>query len=188
MPGSSASAVTGVIDDYALPVGLGTTPQVVLLTGEAIAGQTLTLSNGLTVTVISDSTAKTGVAGAKNLETAIITPNEGAGATSIAKKVAVTVNPTSTTPYSTFAGTVSSTSDEVTATGDFNTNVYNAVSDPTGDVGAPVQVAYNDTGATAPGYYSPFNLPPPATPASPTIVGSEICRFPTPRTPSSRSS
>ncbi len=70
--GLSASAVSSV-DEDALAVGTN----VLVLPNEAIAGQTLTLGtapNTQTVTVVADSTAKVGVAGLKNFETAIISP------------------------------------------------------------------------------------------------------------------
>lgn len=134
---------------------LATGGNVVVLEAEAIAGQTLSLANGQTVTVLGDSVAHTGVAGPKNLETAIISPNPG---TPIAKKMNVTINPSTTGTYNTYNNaTVTSGSAIVTATG----------ADFTGDVGMPVTVSYLDTTSPNNGYFSPFSPPPPATQNSP---------------------
>ncbi len=156
----------------ALGAGLATTNQtavdelagvagtnVVELGGEAIAGQELQLPSGQNTWVVSDAPTETGtigVANAKNFETAIISP---AVTTPFAKKGTVTIDTSSSTPYETYDNTsVASGSDVVTATSaDFNTSVYNPVSDPTGDVGAPVTVTYDDTAAV--GNYSPFAPP-----------------------------
>ena len=73
---------------------------VVTLPNEAIAGQTLTLANSQVVTVVSDTFAHTGVASTKNFETAVITP---AASSAIAKKAAVTINPSTTGTYQTYS-------------------------------------------------------------------------------------
>jgi len=149
----SSSTVT-TLDEDALAVG----QNVVVLPAEAIAGQQLNLSDGQTVTVVSDTDAHTGVASTKDLETATITP---AATSAMAKHAAVTINPSTTGSYQTYTNTTaSSTSAIITATtGDF-----------TGDLNMPVSVSYNDVSEG--GYFSPFS--PPQSPASPAVVASYI--------------
>jgi hypothetical protein len=142
------------LDEDALAVGNNT----MVITAEAIGGQTITLANSQVVTVVADSTRAIGVASVKNLETVVFTPP---ATSAIAKKTAITINPTGNGTYHTFNDTsVSSSSAVVTATtsGEF-----------TGDVGQPVSVTSLD-GVN--GYDSPFS--PISSPASPPIVSSFI--------------
>jgi len=144
------------VDELAGNVGTN----VLELGGQAIAGQELQLPNGQNTWVVGDASTVTGaigVANAKNFETVIISPAVQAPA--FAKKGNVTIDTSTSTPYSTYNNaSVTSGSDVVTATSaDFNTSIYNPVSDPTGDVGAPVTVTYDDTAAV--GNYSPFAPP-----------------------------
>jgi hypothetical protein len=133
---------------------------VVVIEAEAIAGQTLTLGNGSTVTVLGDTVQHTGVAGPKNLETAIITPNPGAA---VAKKTNLTINPSTAGSYSEFTGgTVSTSAATVVVSG----------ADFAGDVGQPVTVTYLDTTSPYDGYFNPFS--PPQSPASPAVEYSFI--------------
>jgi len=110
------------------------------------------------VTVVSDTTAHTGVASSKNLETVTFAPS----ATSVmAKHAALTINASTTGTYETYNNTTASSSSAViTASG----------ADFTGDVGMPVTVSYDDVSEG--GYYSPFS--PPQSPPSPAVVASYI--------------
>jgi len=147
----SGSAPVTTTDPIAMPLNTN----IVQLGTEAIAGQTLSIA-GQNFTIVSDSAPNIGVANAKtNIETAIVTPDPSVA---IAKKATVTINPSTTGTYSTFSNTSVSDSTNtanvtVTSGTDFNTNTYNAVSDPTGDVGAPITVTYN---SGAGGYVSPY--------------------------------
>ena len=167
-------------DELALPSN-GNGDDVVQLTAEAIAGQTITFPGSLdtqTYTVVSDSTQKLGVAGAKNLETAIITPANTSGV-AVAKKSTVSIGTSTTGAYGdqsagnggTYNNTsVTTGSDVVTATS----------ADFTGDVGLPVTVTYYDTAPNTnepgdPPYdlnFNPFN--PPQAPVTPSIVSEYI--------------
>jgi trimeric autotransporter adhesin len=149
----SSTAVTS-LDEDALTVG----QNVAVLPNEAIAGQTLSLSDGQTVTVVSDTDAHTGVASTKNYETATFTP---AATSAMAKHAAITINPSTTGSYQTYTNTTASSSSAIiTATsGDF-----------TGDLNMPVDVSYFDSSEG--GYYSPFS--PPQSPASPAVVAAYI--------------
>jgi len=148
----SASNVTS-LDENAMAIG----SDVVTLPNEAIAGQVLTLANSQTVTIVSDTTAHTGVATSKNFETAVVTP---AATTAIAKKAAVTIAPSSTGTYQTYNNaTLANGSSSVVASG----------ADFTGDTGLPVTVTFVDG---AHGYDSPFS--PESSPASPAIVSTYI--------------
>ena len=144
------------VDELAGNIGTN----VVELGGEAVAGQELVLPNGQDTWVVSDAATETGtigVATSKNFETAIISP--AVAGTTFAKKGNVTIETTSATPYETYDNaSVTSGSDVVTATSaDFNTGIYNAATNPTGDIGAPVTVTYNDSAES--GNYSPFAPP-----------------------------
>jgi hypothetical protein len=150
--GLSTSPVTS-LDEDALAIGNNTA----VIPNEVIAGQTMTLANSQVVTVVADQTAKVGVASSKNFETVIFTP---AVTSAIAKKAALTINPTTTGSYSTFTNTSVSTS---------SANVTATTADFTGDVGQPVTVSALD-GVN--GYDSPFS--PISSPASPPIVSSFI--------------
>lgn len=132
------------IDEDGLAIG----QNVVVMPAEAIAGQTLTLANSQVVTVVSDTTQKLGVAGAKNFETATFAP---AATSVIAKKSAVTINPSTTGSYSTLNSGLSVTSGSPVVTATASGTFTNA------DVGQPVQVTFNDTEDS--GYYSPFSYP-----------------------------
>jgi hypothetical protein len=150
--GLSTTGVTS-LDEDALAVGNNTA----VIPNEVIAGQTITLGDSQTVTVVADATNKVGVASSKNFETVVFTPTV---TTAIAKKVALTINPTTNGAYSTFTNTtVSSSSANVTA----------ATADFTGDVGQPISVTALD-GVN--GYDSVFS--PISSPASPAIVSSFI--------------
>ena len=150
--GLSTSPVTS-LDEDALAIGNNTA----VIPNEVIAGQTMTLANSQVVTVVADATAKVGVASSKNFETVVFTPPV---TSVIAKKAALTINPTTNGAYSTFTNTtVSSSSANVTAT----------TADFTGDVGQPVTVSTLD-GVN--GYDSPFT--PISSPASPPVIASYI--------------
>ena len=176
-PDPSVGGPTGPVDESALPVGVAGVPQVMVITAQAIAGQQILLGDGITVTVISDSNKLLGLPSAKNFETAQVTPNVGVGATALAKKAAITIEPTVTpvTPYSTFSGTVSNGSATVTtSTPEFDTtHTYNPATGafPLAQ-GSPVSVFYYDTTDTE--YVSPFSLPEDHTPTSPVLVAAEI--------------
>ena len=148
----SSSAVTS-LDENAMALG----SDVVTLPNEAISGQTLTLANSQVVTVVSDTFAHTGVASTKDFETAVVTP---AASSAIAKKAAVTINPSTTGTYQTYSNaTIANGSATVVASG----------ADFTGDAGLPVTVTFLD-GAN--GYDSVFS--PESSPASPAIVSTAI--------------
>jgi len=162
------TSATTVVD----PIALGIGGDVVQLPAEAIAGQTLTFPGSAdtqTYTVVSDSTQKLGEAGAKNIETAIVSPANTSG-TAVAKKSNITINPSTTGTYQTYNNaSVTNGSDVVTATG----------ADFTGDVGQSVTVSYYDTSPNPDEGGAPYDLNsdpfnPPQAPVTPAIVSEYI--------------
>jgi len=152
----SAAPVTS-LDENALAIG----SDVVTLPNEAIAGQTIQFGSptpsGQIYTIVSDTEAHTGVASAKNFETAIISP----AATAVtAKKAALTISPSTTGTYQTYTNaTIANGTATVVATG----------ADFTGDTNMPVTVTFLDG---SDGYDSPFS--PESNPQSPAPVANYI--------------
>jgi len=158
--GLTNSTVT-TTDSTALAVG----GDVVVLSAEAIAGQTLQFGNppsGPVYTVVSDTTGVRGVASLKNHETAVITP---AATVAETKATQVTISPSTTGTYR----TIDNASNGTAVTSGSSVVTANAGTFSNADVNQPVTVSWFDSSNQ--GWFSPYADP---TVSSPAIVATYI--------------